>query len=363
MGRQRPMDPDMRTGLLVVLTILGAGLARPAGAETWREQSRRSVPGAGLTALTVQNARGRVEARPSRDGDLHITALKIARGRQESQAREIARDATVELERSGGRYLVRVRYPRQQSVHVNLWEPFDLSVRRLEVRITVEVPRDLACELVTSSGDLFTEDLAGPQTLRSSSGDVSVAGAKAGIEVSTSSGDVSLTDGRAARIGTSSGDVEVAGRMDALSVSTSSGDVEVGEVADTVRIETASGDVTVDRTARGGLVRTSSGEVRVHAAGGRLGVSTISGEVRVRAVAPLRALAVTTSSGDVRIGLDPAVGCTLEMRTSSGSFDLDVSARSQTMSRRAITATVGDGSAPVSLKTTSGSIAVVSGEP
>src|SRR6185369_5467467 len=135
-------------------------------------------------------------------------------------AREIARATSVELGRDGSRYVIRVRYPHKESVHVNFWDGFDLSTPRLDVRIAIEVPAALDVQLVASSGDLFTRALRGEQRLRASSGDVSVEDATGMAEVSTSSGDVALMDVRSARVGTSSGDVEVHGRAAALTVTT-----------------------------------------------------------------------------------------------------------------------------------------------
>lgn len=343
--------------------VLGVAPQSVAADQAWREQSRRTVPAAGLDLVVVENARGRIEVRPSPDADLHITALKIARANSGADAREIARATSVELQRDGSRYLIRVKYPRKESIRVNFWEGFDLSMPRLEVRMTVEVPAALGVQLTASSGDLFTHDLRGEQRLRASSGDVSVDAAAGPVDVTTSSGDVSLADARAARVATTSGDVEVIGRPRRLAVTTSSGDVAIDEVSDSLRVETASGDVTVERAGRDATVSSSSGEVRMLGASGRLSVSTVSGEIRASVVAPLREASISSSSGDIRLGLDPNVGCTLEMRTSSGSLDIDVPIRTQTVTRRLVTGVVRDGTAPIKLRTTSGSIDVVSGEP
>ncbi|HET9325266.1 MAG TPA: DUF4097 family beta strand repeat-containing protein [Candidatus Eisenbacteria bacterium] len=329
----------------------------------WREQSRREVPADGLSTLVVDNARGRIDVRPSADGKLRITALKIARAATEAEAKKIAATAAVELQRDGARYVVKVKYPRKESVHVNFWEGFDLSVPRLEVRLAVEVPAALAVQLHASSGDIFTQDLRGEQRLRASSGDVSVDGATGPVDVVTSSGDVELMDPRSARVTTSSGDVEISGSPNVLAVSTSSGDVDIDDVSDSIRVETTSGDVSIESAARGATVSTSSGEVRIGSTAGRLSITTVSGEIKTHVTAPLQDATFVTSSGDIRLGLDSRVGCRVEMRTSSGSLDLGVPVRTQTLTRRLVTGVIRDGSAPVRMKSASGSIAVVSGEP
>src|SRR5437867_1325234 len=149
----------MKSRFFPLVLVLGTVPAVAGADQVWREQSRRTIPAEGLAVVVVvENARGRVEARPSADGSLHITALKIARAASSSDAREIARSTTVELERDGNRYFVRVKYPRKESVHVNFWDGFDLSTPRLEVRVEVDVPPAAGVQLVATSGDLFTHD-------------------------------------------------------------------------------------------------------------------------------------------------------------------------------------------------------------
>ena len=346
----------------MVLLALTATPGVAGADQAWREQSRRVEPAAGLEQLVVENARGRIDVRPSPDENLHVTALKIARAASTSDAQKIARTATVEIEHDGPRYVVRVRYPRHESVRVNFWDGFDLSLPRLEVRLTIQVPARLAVQLQSSSGDVLTQDLEGEQRLRASSGDVSVDGARGRVEVGTSSGDVALTDSREARVNTSSGDVEVVGRSRVLTVTTGSGDVSVAE-AESLQVETTSGEVSVERAPRGAAIQTSSGEVSLSSTAGRVSVATVSGGIKSRVTGPLREMSLSSSSGDIRLGLDSAAACTIEMRTSSGSLDLDVPARTQSLTRQRLTAVIRGGGPPVRLRTTSGSIDVVSGEP
>jgi hypothetical protein len=160
----------MKARAILIVLALGAAPSLAAADQAWREQSRRVESAEGLTALVVDNARGRIDVRPSADGKLHITALKIARASTVSEAKKIAQSASVEVAREGSRYVVKVKYPRKESVHVNLRDGFDLSVPRLEVRLAAEVPATLAVQLNASSGDLYTQDLRGEQRLRASSG-------------------------------------------------------------------------------------------------------------------------------------------------------------------------------------------------
>jgi hypothetical protein len=347
---------------VVLIGSIGLLIPAAATADAWREQSRQSIPGTGLTQVTVQNTRGRIEARPSPDADLHVVALKIVRGSSTDNAKELARQTAVELQREGSRYVIRVRYPKSQSIHVNVWEDFgNLSVPKVEVQLSLQVPPHVTLEMSSSSGDLATQDLATAQSLRTSSGEVSVNGAAGRITVSTASGDVTLSDSRAGKIATASGNVDVQGTPGVYNVATSSGDVTIEAASDSLWIESTSGDVVVRKAGHDPGVRTSSGDVTLRGASGKISVTTVSGEVEAHLTPPLTGASVSSASGDVRIGLGSRLGCRLELRTTSGTIDIDGAMRPETLTRRLVTGTVGSGSAPVTVHSSSGSITVSTG--
>src|SRR5262245_14040875 len=132
----------------VTALVVVALAATPVGAETLRQKSQRSVDLGSATTVVVQNARGRIEVTPSADRSLHVTALKIVRGSSTSTVQKLADETTVELQRDGPRYGIRVKYPQGTSVRVNIWEGFnEYTVPRVEVHLMVEVPAGIAVEL------------------------------------------------------------------------------------------------------------------------------------------------------------------------------------------------------------------------
>jgi DUF4097 and DUF4098 domain-containing protein YvlB len=344
--------------------LLAVSIPVAAHAETLREQSHGTAELSGVSKVVAQNARGRIEVRPSPDRSLHLTAVKIVRAMEASVARRLADETRVELARQGPRYTIRVRYPGAQSVRINLWRGFnELTVPRVEVRLSLEVPAGVAVDLEGASADLFGENLAAPLTLKSASGDAGSEGCTGDVLATTASGDVTIAGARAAWVSTASGDVEIGGTRGPVRVTTSSGDVQIAEMSDSLRVETVSGDISVARAPAGASIGTTSGEIRVRRAAGRVHASSASGDIRVMLEPPLREAQITTSSGDVGLGLADHVGCSIEMRTSSGSLDLGLPCRTRTITRQLVTAVVGEGVAPVVLRTASGNITVTRGEP
>ena len=337
--RPGPSGPG---GLGAAIALALGCLAVPAVAENLREASEKTIEVRGFSALSVENARGRIEVSAGPPGQVKIAALKTVRARSQDHAHELSDGTIVETDVRSGRLTIRVRYPQRQAIQVNLWEGFNSEdYPRSDVRLTIEVPAGFPVDLRSSSGDQATQGLRGTQSLTAASGDISVAHSAGAVAIRTASGDVTV-DG-------ASGPVRV---------NTSSGDVEVPTASDSLNVQTTSGDVEVSDASGGVVVETVSGEVRVQRAAKRVRIGTVSGEIRAALQAPLLGARFSTTSGDVVAELDDRVGCTLDMRTSSGSIDLDVSARTRSVSRRAVTAVVGDGKAPIQVETASGDITI-----
>ena len=336
------------------MVAAGDGLAN----ETWREQSVRVVDRQGITAIEVTNARGRVDVRPSADGRIHLTALKIVRASDDASRGRLARETVVEAGPQAGRFVVRARYP-QRHLRIGLWESFaGVTWPRVEVRIVLEVPADLPVTLNGTSADLFTTGLAGPQALKTTSGDVEVHDARGPMEMVSTSGDLAAADIGRARISTVSGDLDITGARGAVFARTTSGDVMLRNCGDSLRIETVSGDVHADRASLGVHVRTTSGDIQIEGAGGRVELESVSGEIRVALARPLLGAEVETSSGDIGAELGPDVSCKLDMGTSAGTIEVGLPVETRTVTRRSVVAVVRGGTTLVSLRTGSGNITV-----
>ncbi len=354
----------MRRSDIILLALAATALAAPAAraeSPTWREQSElvRDVKGVGT--LTLENARGEVNVRASADGRLHIKALKIARARSLDEAKRIANDTVVELDASGGRLALRVRYPHLH-VRLNLWEDMsDDRMPRNEVRLAVEVPPTMALEVDAASGDISTAGLAASQRLNAASGDITVNDAAGPLTIGTASGDVTLGAIAGARVATASGDVQVDGARGALQLSTASGDVTVNTVRDSIQVRTTSGTVRVDGAPRGADLASTSGSVSLGSSSGRVRARTVSGDLEVRLRAPVASADLSTQSGTLALTLEPEVACTLEARTGSGEIDIAGTAPVTRQGRGSMTARFRGGGAPVGLRTVSGDIRVVVG--
>ncbi len=330
------------------------------------ERSDRVVEARGIRVLEVDNARGDVRVTPSADGRIHLTALKIARGRDKAEAERYAAQISVTAGAQGERYAVRVSYPKRVDVRINFWdllagrEDGDDIGPSHELRLVLEVPPATELNLKSVSGDLATRDMAGPQRLRTTSGDCAVTAAGAAVDVGTVSGDVALRGGRRALVRTTSGDVLAsgAGPLDARTVS---GDIDVEGDADSLALGSTSGDLSVQRAPKGLDAATTSGEIDVLAASGIVGLRSTSGDIDAVFEAPLARVTAANSSGSVTLGLPPGLGAELELTTTSGDIACDVPVVLLGHGRQHLNAKYGRGGASVKAHTVSGDLHVTSG--
>lgn len=343
----------------LIALVLIAGLRPAAGrAATFREQSERDWPAAGIERLEVANPRGLVSVRAGRDDRIHLVALKVVRNAVGHSADELSRDTRVVAERSGDRLLVRVVYPQRRNIRIGLWDFFrGFDIPDIEVRLAIEAPRSILASLRTASGDVETQGLVRGVTIVTASGDVNVHGGGA-VDVQTSSGDVIANAVGALGARTESGNVTLGRAGGPVRVETSSGDVRVDVADDSVDVTTVSGDVRVGRAA-GATVHTESGDV-VTTTAAHARVETSSGEAQVSLMAPCELADVHTSSGDVRLEVSRALGGSLDAASGSGSLDVDLPLDTRTLTAQRVLGTFGHGSARLRVRSSSGNIHVAS---
>jgi hypothetical protein len=182
--------------------------------------------------------------------------------------------------------------------------------------LAITLPAGSRCALRTASADVTCTGALADLDVHTASGDVTAASVTGAAEITTASGDVRLDEtGAEAHVRTAGGDVRLARARGDLSVRTASGDVTVGGAAASVTVATASGDVRLDSVAAGRTeVSTTSGDVHVGVAAGvgvYLDLASVTGsttsqldETEAGDDVPLE-VTCRTVSGDIRIARAP----------------------------------------------------------
>ncbi len=355
----------MRASILTLMALLAAAPADAAGGVTHAERSDQVLEARGLRRLHVENPRGLIQVRESRDGRLHVTAHRICRGRDREQALAHAAATQVSLAREGDTQVVRVTYPRRTRVEIG-WRDLlrggdfsDLSRPRAEVRLLIEAPRALAMDLRTAGGDVDVRGDFAPLEAQSTSGDIVFRGRDATLR--STSGDLHVLAGRRVRASTRSGDCTADSLSAPFTFESTSGGLVLGDAADSVRVRTTSGDIAIRRAWRGLDGEARSGGLDVAAVSGRVRLATASGAIRLHAVPPLAGLDASTASGELAVRLAHGTGARLEAETRSGGIDCSIPITLERSERRRIAGRIGSGGPPIRLSSASGDITVSSG--
>ena len=210
------------------------------------------------------------------------------------------------------------------------------------VRYRITVPSNGQADIHTASGEIDVEGLSGAVSLASVSGEVRAGDLTGGLTVGTTSGEVQLHDiAGKLDVESISGDVKLEnGKIDGATVSTTSGEVQLDGVAGALKLTSVSGDIHV-REARDG----------------RLDVSTTSGEIQYEGnLARASANTLDSISGDVHLRLPEGSGFRLDASTVSGDLSSEFELRDGETARRSLSGVAGDGSATLTIGTTSGDI-------
>jgi predicted membrane protein len=196
--------------------------------------------------------------------------------------------------------------------------------RSLSYRITL--PSEIATTVQTLSGDVIAEGLANPIVLRTTSGDIDLTGMSGAFQANSTSGDITLEDGNlaSAKIETTSGDVQLSGASNTIQIKTVSGNIELQDVRN-----------------------------------GQLDLTTISGDIDFNgSIAGSTVSHLDTVSGAVQLYLPYDSNIAVDASSVSGAVATDFT-MSGVQEERTLRGAIGDGTTPLTIKTTSGDVDVL----
>ena len=302
-------------GIIVLAAVLGPALPRAAGAQVYpdrvvaREKARaaavayqgrsrddnreeqterttRTFKLGASGALGLANIAGDITVTRGGGSDTTVEIVKIARGRDAADAREVLQLVQVEVTERNGRADVRTRYPSGDEARRSNRRNVNVSVN-----YNVTAPAGSRISVESISGSIKVSDIKGDVSANSVSGNIRISGAGRINAAKTISGTVEIADAQVdggLESSSVSGDVILrhvtARRVD---VGTVSGNVKLDDLqCDRVSANSTSGGVAFTGTlARNGRyeLKSFSGEVRLYLEGNNgfeVEANSFSGEVR-----------------------------------------------------------------------------------
>lgn len=252
-----------------------------------RETVSRTIRIGGSGELIISNLSGDITVTRGSGNDLQIEAVKVARGRDADDAREVLKLLRIDIIERGSRVEAKAVYPSQQDMGGPQRRQYSASVN-----YTITAPAGTRVSAKTLAGNVKVTDIRGDIAAESTSGDVSISGAERIIRAETKSGNVQVLNSSsevAFEARTMSGTVTLrqvkAPRLEAASIS---GNVLISDVdAPRIEAQTISGDVEfASPFIKNGRYdfQSHSGTVRIVVLGGsgfEIEATTFSGTIQV----------------------------------------------------------------------------------
>lgn len=211
--------------------------------------------------ITVRNSRGNISVRPADDAQIRISGKKSANAWNESDARQTADRAGVEIVKNGDGYEVRPTEPGAGGSHISM----DLDV---------ELPKKAALTIRNDKGNVTVADMAKPVSITDGTGDIEIRSTTGDVSIDTRKSDIKVSDTKGnIKISGHGGEINVSGATGGLTIDGEFyGSIRADKIAKGVRFLSHRTDLTLSQLA--GHMEASPGHLEIFDAPGNLSVRT-----------------------------------------------------------------------------------------
>jgi DUF4097 and DUF4098 domain-containing protein YvlB len=242
---------------------------------------------------------------------------------------ELEQEHIVESNKTSNSVQIRVRRR-----HENRSFNFEQTIG---VHFKVYVPKETACLLKTSDGDISLSKLISDQECRTSDGSITIADVSGNVTGRTSDGDVRIK--------------QIKGGVD---VGTSDGNIVLAGVAGDVQASTSDGNIDLDKVNGNIVAKTSDGSIGFREISGSFRASTSDGNIKGNVTELKKELSLKTSDGNIDVRVPADLGLDLDIKAES----IDVPFKNFTgkFDKKFVRGQSNGGGIPVVLSTSGGSV-------
>ncbi|MFH1718795.1 MAG: DUF4097 family beta strand repeat-containing protein [Planctomycetota bacterium] len=352
---------------------------------------RQQTPLAAGSTVVAETSLGSVTIVGADVTDCNVVAVICGRASTEEQARELAEQVKIELEKVGDRLTVKAeKPPRKRNTSIG-------------ISYTITVPKQTNIECASSYGAIKLSNINGSVSGKTSSGSISAENIEGTVDLDTSYGSVTCKNvaGDNIKVKSSSGSITVERARGSVQLNTSYGEITCKDISDgDIILKTSSGKIRLSNASFGHCdAQTSYGSIasenlkgkslKLHSDSGSINVtnatadaadiSTSYGRITGRQIATAELIA-KSGSGNIDIDCSDSAPAEIvaDLITSYGSVDFrsprDFSGRvdlstsygsirtdlpitiSGQISKKKLNGTIGQGKGKLNLRTSSGSI-------
>ena len=281
--------------------------------------------------ISIATSDGNIEVVPSDANEVQVFYVVKKKNKLQEISREaLEKEVNLNIEHSNNSLKIEAKHKDQ-----NKW--VQLGLNRLEVGFILHVPKESACNLRTSDGNVSLQGLSANQLIKTSDGNISITDVKGDVNGKTSDGNISLKN--------------VAGNVE---VRTSDGDIQLGKIAGNVQASTSDGNIHLAGVRGGVSLKTSDGNITFQELAGSLVASTSDGNIKGNIDRLEKELALKTSNGTIDVVIPDKLGLDLNVKGESLSIPLkNFSGRSD---KHVIQGKMNGGGIAVNLSTSDGRV-------
>jgi hypothetical protein len=323
------MARDSKLLFRILLTTAIVALAACDGGPSVIGNFDRNYAVSGPIRLELTNASGNVDITGSADGKVHVHGEVRASGMGLGNEQKRLDDTVAKppIEQKGDT----IRIGKEVS-----------SLRNISISYIIQVPHDTEVSTTLASGSQTIRGVRGPVKVQSASGSIRVEKIDRDSHLTTMSGSVSATDvGDDVQISAGSGSVNVSNTKGDVRVNAKSGGIHIAGPGGRVEAETKSGEVEV---------QGASNDLKAHAASGRV---IVRGNPAANSYWELK-----TASGSIQLNVPASASFHLSAQAVSGEIRTDTPIMIEEQGKHSLRARMGNGGARVDVQTVSGEIRV-----
>lgn len=207
--------------------------------------------------LDISSFDGNIDVSPSTTNEIQVYYIARKNGRvlkinREELEKEVI--LNVEPEKNGLRIEVKNRFENQSWFN---------STDQVHVSFRILTPKQTACVLHSSDGNVSIEGLTSDQRMKTSDGNIKIAQINGSVTGNTSDGNVSVHDIKGnVETGTSDGNIRLENITGNIQSSTSDGNIELTNVTGDIYAKTSDGDIYFTNVSGSLKSNTSDGNIR-----------------------------------------------------------------------------------------------------
>jgi len=307
--------------ILLAFTFVCSAAQAQEGSYSFKENYQLATP----AQVSVSSSDGNIEAvaLEGNKTDIFYIVRKNNRVLNISRA-ELEKEVTLEVEQSGNSLSIVVKYKNE-----NGWSDWR---DKMVVSFRLQLPRETACNLRTSDGNISLKGLKGSQRCSTSDGDVNVTDIQGSLFASTSDGNITVK--------------KIGGPVEAK---TSDGNIILEEIKGDTKGSTSDGNVTVTKATGNIFMKTSDGDLTFRDIAGSLNAHTSDGNVTGNLLELTKELTIKTSDGNISVSVPANLGMDLNIK--GESLDVPLSNFSGRSDEKLIEGKSNGGGIPVNLST------------